>query len=257
MSAILDVRNVTKRFGGLLALDSVSMSVDRGSIHGLIGPNGAGKTTLINILTGIYQPISGEIYYKDETISGIRPHAIHRRGIARTFQNLRLFLQMTLLENVMVGLLSGSGIRPWETVLRTRTVREREASLRKKALEALAFVGLDRQADAFASSLPYGQRRLLEIARALAVRPEFLVMDEPAAGLNATEISDLSGRIRAMSQRGITVLFVEHHMSLVMELCHRVTVLNFGRVLADGSTSAIQQNPQVIAAYLGSRRKSG
>ncbi|MEH7308605.1 ABC transporter ATP-binding protein [Neobacillus drentensis] len=248
---VLNIKNISKNFGGISALTDVSFSVNEGEIFGLIGPNGAGKTTMFNVITNMFPPTSGEISFFEDKITGIKPHKITDKGICRTFQNIRLFSQMTALENVLVGGHSQSKSGVFSGVFRTKSQRDEEERLRVTAKELLELVGLSIYEDAIAENLAYGQQRRLEIARALASDPKLLLLDEPAAGMNETETDDLFYLIKKVQERGITVLLIEHDMPLVMKLCDRMTVLNFGKKLAEGTPEEIQNNPAVIEAYLG------
>jgi branched-chain amino acid transport system ATP-binding protein len=248
---MLEMFRITKVFGGLTALEDVSLSIKRGSITGIIGPNGAGKTTLFNIISGIYVQTSGEVRLEDKKISGLLPEELAKLGLMRTFQNVELFGQMTVLENVMVGLHTKGRSGFLSCALKLPgEIREERAS-REKALHWLEYVGLAEAADLRAASLPFGKGRLLEIARALAVEPRLILLDEPAAGLNSRETFELAGLIRKIRDSGITVALVEHDMDLVMDICDPVVVLNLGRKLAEGTPREIQENAQVITAYLG------
>ncbi|MGB2991570.1 MAG: ABC transporter ATP-binding protein [Paenisporosarcina sp.] len=249
---VLELKNITKNFGGISALTDVSFKINKGEIFGLIGPNGAGKTTMFNVITNMFLPTSGEINFLGEKISGIKPHKITDKGICRTFQNIRLFSQMTVLENVLVGghCRSKSGVL--SSVFRTKSQRNEEESTHKVATELLQLVGLSSYEDVIAENLAYGQQRRLEIARALASNPSLLLLDEPAAGMNETETENLFDLIKKVQQRGITVLVIEHDMPFVMKLCDRIAVLNFGKKLAEGTPEEIQNNQEVIEAYLGS-----
>lgn len=249
---VLELNNITKNFGGISALTDVSFKINEGEIFGLIGPNGAGKTTMFNIITNMYLPTSGEIRFLGENISGTKPHKITDKGICRTFQNIRLFSQMTVLENVLVGghCRIKSGVI--SSVIRTKSQRKEEDFIRETATDLLELVGLSSYTEVVAENLAYGQQRRLEIARALASNPKLLLLDEPAAGMNETETEDLFDLIKKVQKRGITVLLIEHDMPFVMKLCDRITVLNFGKKLAEGSPQEIQNNKDVIEAYLGS-----
>lgn len=248
---MLEVRSITQRFGGINALQDISFTVAKGEITGVIGPNGAGKTTLFNIVTGIYTQTSGQILLEGADISHVPAEKLAQRGLVRTFQNIELFGSMTVLENVMVGLhtrsscglISCMGKMPWH-------MRE-ERQISTRAHDWLSFCGISDLADHTAGSLPFGKGRLLEIARAMAVEPRIMLMDEPAAGLNNRETSELAGLIRKIRDAGVTVVLVEHDMELVMDICDRIVVLNLGEKLAEGTPREIQGNPAVIAAYLG------
>jgi branched-chain amino acid transport system ATP-binding protein len=248
---LLDVRGVGKAFGGLRALTEVSFAVARGSIKAVIGPNGAGKTTLLNIIARLYEADTGQVWLEGRRIDRLPPHRIVRLGIARTFQNLRLFADMTVLENVMVGRYPRTRAGLAAALLRTRAQRAEERAIAERASSLLADVGLADHAHELAGSLPFGQQRLLEIARALAAEPVLLLLDEPAAGLNVEEASALGAFIRRVRLGGVTTLLVEHHMDLVMEISDEILVLNFGQTLAEGTPEAIRTDPRVIQAYLG------
>lgn len=248
---MLEIRGITCVFGGLTALDDVSFSARKGEITGVIGPNGAGKTTLFNIITGIYTRTAGQVILDGRDISDLPPERLARLGLVRTFQNIELFGQMTVLENVMVGLhtRSRSGFLACACKLPQHLSEERR--IREQAMELLDFVGIAGQAETAAANLAFGQGRLLEIARALAVKPRIMLMDEPAAGLNSRETWQLGELIRKIRDTGVTVVLVEHDMELVMDICDAIIVLNLGKKLADGTPRQIQENPEVIAAYLG------
>ncbi|KGR91165.1 ABC transporter [Ureibacillus massiliensis 4400831 = CIP 108448 = CCUG 49529] len=248
---VLEVKNMTKNFGGISALTDVSFSINEGDIFGLIGPNGAGKTTMFNMITNIFEPTSGEIIFKGENITGLKPFKITEKGICRTYQNIRLFSQMSALNNVMVGGHSQTRSGVFSSVFRTKTQRNEEKMLQEKAEELLDLVGLLEHKDTIAENLAYGQQRRLEIARALASNPKLLLLDEPAAGMNEKETDSLYDLIKMVQSRGITVLIIEHDMPLVMKLCDRIAVLNFGEKLAEGTPEEIQNNEAVIEAYLG------
>ncbi|MGN1400933.1 MAG: ABC transporter ATP-binding protein [Bacillus sp. (in: firmicutes)] len=248
---VLDIRNISKHFGGISALTDISFTVEQGEIHGLIGPNGAGKTTLFNVITNVYLPSGGEIIFNGENITGLKSHKITSSGICRTYQNIKLFPQMTVLENVMVGGHSQSSAGVLRSVFRMPSQKQEEGQLRAIAEELLEMVGLSSQINMISENLSYGQQRRVEIARALASKPRLLLLDEPAAGMNEKETDSLYDLIKRVQQRGITVLIIEHDMPLVMKLCDRITVLNFGKKLAEGTPDEIQDNSAVVEAYLG------
>ncbi len=248
---LLTVKGLAKHFGGLKAVDGVDMQVRRGEIQALIGPNGSGKTTILNMLSGLYVPTAGEISLGGAAIAGKKPHVITSLGMARTFQNIRLFGELTVLENVLIGRHCHSRAGLLGSILHPPSQKAEEAGIRAKALEMLEFVGLKGKEFAQANSLPYGQQRLLELARALASDPQLLLLDEPAAGLNAAETEALVELLFQICTRGITILLVEHDMNLVMNVSDHITVLNFGRKIAEGSAEEIEKNQEVIDAYLG------
>jgi ABC-type branched-subunit amino acid transport system ATPase component/ABC-type branched-subunit amino acid transport system permease subunit len=248
---LLHVRGLTKHFGGLKAVDGVDMEVRRGEIQALIGPNGSGKTTILNMLSGLYIPTAGEITLDGIVITGQRPHVITTHGLARTFQNIRLFGELSVLENVLIGRHSRSRAGLVASVLRTGSQQAEEGAMRMKALQALEFVGLRGKEFAEAKSLPYGRQRVLELARALVSDPKLLLLDEPAAGLNAAETEALVELLFQIRDRGVTILLVEHDMSLVMNVSDHITVLNFGKKIAEGPAEEVEQNQEVIDAYLG------
>ncbi|HNQ04679.1 MAG TPA: ABC transporter ATP-binding protein [Thiobacillaceae bacterium] len=251
MTPLLSVQGVCKRFGGLAALEDVSLTVNDGEIYGLIGPNGAGKTTLFNCMTGLYSVSAGQVLLRGTAIQNRKPHEVVRRGFARTFQNIRLFANMTALENVMVGRHIRSRASVLGAVLRGRRTREEEAAVRARARELLDYVGLGGKGRLIAGHLAYGDQRRLEIARALATEPKLLALDEPVAGMNPVERQHMRELLLKLRHGGLSLLLIEHDVKLVMGLCDRVAVLDYGRKIAEGDTASVQRDPAVIAAYLG------
>jgi len=243
---ILQAKEISKSFGGVRAVQNVSIGVPEKSIFALIGPNGAGKSTLLNLLSGLYQPDAGSLYFDEKNLIGLPAHRRVRLGIARTFQKIRLFKQLTLLENVLAGFHIHQDVPFWKYLVYGDAGRFRE-----EARSLLAFIGLEARSGERAGALPYGQQRMLEIARALATRPRLFMLDEPAAGLNAAEVDFLLKRLEQISRRGVTVIVVEHNMDLVMNVAHRVFVMDHGEALFEGTPREVQSNPAVIAAYLG------
>jgi ABC-type branched-subunit amino acid transport system ATPase component len=254
-SPVLAISQVAIRFGGVVALDGLSFSVAQHAIHALIGPNGSGKTTLLNSISGAYRPDSGSITLDGAELVGRAPHEIAHLGLARTFQNIRLFSTLTVLENVMTARPAPGARMFGSVVLGLRSARAYEAATHEHARRALARVGLDHLADRQANTLPYARQRLLEIARALAREPKLMLLDEPAAGMNMTEARELMALVRSIRDDGITILLVEHNMRLVMDISERITVLDFGRKVAEGTADEVRNNPDVIRAYLGTGRK--
>ena len=250
--ALLEVKGLGIAFGGLKAVDGLNLSIEKGSLYGLIGPNGAGKTTVFNMLTGVYKPTEGKILLDGEDITGKKPIEINKKGIARTFQNIRLFKNMSVIDNVKVGLHNSVDYTAAEGILRMPRYVKSERKMKEKAYELLNVFELENEAHYLACNLPYGKQRKLEIARALATAPKLLLLDEPAAGMNPNETAELMSTIRLIRDRfGVTILLIEHDMRLVSGICEEIAVLNFGTELAKGKTADVLRDPRVITAYLG------
>jgi len=249
--ALLEVNQLSIHFGGVKAVQNVSFSIDAGIVYAVIGPNGAGKTTLFNLITGIYTPTSGEIKLDGESIGGKTPNQLAKRGVARTFQNLQICMNMSAIENVMVGAHLRLDRNPLKAALRFPSLKRRDRELHEEAAELMHFVGLEKYIEARADSMPYGALKRLEIARALALKPRLLFLDEPAAGLNPKETIEIDELVRKVADSGVTVVLVEHDMKMVMNLSDRILVLDYGKKLAEGTGVEVRKNPDVIAAYLG------
>lgn len=249
---ILETKDLGIQFGGLKAVDGLYLKIEKGQLYGLIGPNGAGKTTVFNLLTGVYQPTSGSFYFDGKLIKGESPVKINKMGIARTFQNIRLFKDMSVIDNVKVGFHDSVHCNLFECITHTGRFHKQEKQLTEKAMELLKMFDIDSESEYFASNLPYGKQRKLEIARALATNPKLLLLDEPAAGMNPNETAELMETIRFVRDKfDVTILLIEHDMKLVSGICEELTVLNFGSVLAQGKTKDVLNNPKVITAYIG------
>lgn len=250
--AVLEVKKLGISFGGLKAVNEFTMTIEKGQLYGLIGPNGAGKTTVFNLLTGVYQPTEGTFFLNGENLTGKSTIEINKAGIARTFQNIRLFKELSVLDNVKIGLHNQYSYSVFDGIFKTPKYRKIERQMNEKAFELLEVFDLDKNADFFASNLPYGKQRKLEIARALATNPQLLLLDEPAAGMNPNETEELMKTIKFVKDKfDISVLLIEHDMRLVSGICEEISVLNFGQELASGKTSEVLNNPEVITAYLG------
>ena len=253
--ALLEVKSLGISFGGLRAVDDFNLKIEKGQLYGLIGPNGAGKTTVFNMLTGVYKPTDGSIFLDGENITGKKTIDINKHGIARTFQNIRLFHQQSVIDNVKIGLHNEHTYSTLSGILRLPSYRKTEKIMNEKAMELLEVFDLQDEADILASNLPYGKQRKLEIARALATDPKLLLLDEPAAGMNNDECNELVEVLKKIhNELGFTVALIEHHIDFVMNLCNRLYVLNLGKILAEGTPEAVQNDPNVIKAYLGERR---
>jgi branched-chain amino acid transport system ATP-binding protein len=249
--ALLEVKQLSIQFGGVKAVQNVSFSIEAGIVYAVIGPNGAGKTTLFNLITGVYTPTSGTILLDGESIAGKAPNELARRGVARTFQNLQICMNMSAIENVMVGAHLRLDRNPLKAALRFPSITRRDAELREESAELMRFVGLAAYIEARADSMPYGALKRLEIARALALKPRIIFLDEPAAGLNPKETIEVDALVRKVADSGVTVVLVEHDMKMVMNLSDRILVLDYGKKLAEGTGQEVRKNPDVIAAYLG------
>lgn len=245
------MKGVTKRFGGLTAVSDVSFQVNQGEIVGLIGPNGAGKTTLFNILTGLYRPDEGVIQFAGEKISGLKPYQIARKGISRTFQNIRLLKEDTVLENVKVGMFHQTRSGIWASILGLKSAKEEEKRVTEESMKVLEWVGLKGMEEEIAGNLSYGNQRRVEIARALVSKPKLLLLDEPTAGMNAEEVEEIISLIRQIRENGTTIILIEHNVGMVVGLCDRIVVLDHGVKIADDHPDAVVANPAVIEAYLG------
>lgn len=255
MSAMLELKNITKKFGGLTAVNDLSMVVNEHEIHALIGPNGAGKTTATNMIEGVYHPTSGQIFFKGEEITTKSTYQIARLGIGRTFQNIKLYDTMTALENVMVGGHQLTKLDLFPSIINPAGLLKEEKMLKEKALMLLDYVGLLSIKDEYVKNLPYGNKKVLEVARALMMDPELLLLDEPAAGLNPSERAEFVALIRRIHDEGKTIFMIEHNMDVIMNVSDQITVVNFGAKIAEGTPKEIQTNPEVIKAYLGERYK--
>lgn len=253
MATMLELKNVTKKFGGLTAVNDLSMKVEEHEIHALIGPNGAGKTTATNMIEGVYHPTNGQIFFKGQDITNLKTHEIARLGIGRTFQNIKLYDTMTALENVMVGGHQLTKLDLFPSILNPKGLMDEEKMLKEKAEMLIDYVGLSGIKNEYVKNLPYGNKKVLEVARALMMDPELLLLDEPAAGLNPSERAEFVDLLMRIHSEGKTLFFIEHNMDVVMNVSHQITVVNFGAKIAEGTPQEIQTNPEVIKAYLGER----
>ena len=253
---LLEVKRLTKCFGGLTAVNSLDLSVEKGEITGLIGPNGAGKTTVFNMVMGTYSPNAGKVIFSGKDVTGQKSHVIVRQGVVRSFQRTVLFSEMTVLQNILIGFHLVSETRFWNSLFNGRSVQEKKTQLLEKAAEIADFMGLGQSKEQLARNLPHGHQRMLGVAIALATHPELILMDEPVTGMNPEETDRMMNKIREIRDKGVTILVVEHDMRLVMNLCDRLCVLNFGSKIAEGPPSEISRNKEVIAAYLGSEYAS-
>lgn len=251
MNTVLEIKNVTQYFGGLTALDDINIHIDEGEVVGIIGPNGAGKSTLFNVVTGIYAPASGKVFLSGSDITGYKPYKITQMGFARTFQNIRIFPKMTVLENILMGMHCRRSTNLFEIILHTNKVKAEEKKCLERAYELLHLLGLYNNRYDLPASLPYGAQRKLEITRALATEPKLLLLDEPAAGMNEQETAELLGIVKILQKSGYTIWLIEHDMKFVMNVCERIYVLNHGQMIAHGTPEQIRTNPAVIEAYLG------
>jgi branched-chain amino acid transport system ATP-binding protein len=249
--SLLELIKINKNFGGVQALNDVSLTINKGEIYGLIGPNGAGKTTLFNVITGVYLPNNGEISFDEQSIVGRKPYQVALAGIARTFQNIRLFQNMTVMENVMVGMHANTSTGSFSAIFNTKSARQEEKIIRVQSTKWLDYVGILTEADNLARNLSYGDQRRLEIARALATQPKLLALDEPAAGMNATETEELKLLIQRIRKDGVSILLIEHDVKLIMNLCDRVAVLDYGQKIAEDIPQRVRTDPKVIQAYIG------
>ncbi len=251
-ASVLEIRNMTQRFGGLVAVSNFSISLGKNQLYGLIGPNGAGKTTVFNLISGFYQPSQGQIFIDGRPTAGLKPHKVTALGVARTFQNIRLWNDMTVLDNIRVAQHGALDYGFFQAVLRTRAYMDCEARIEKEARELLTFFDLDKYADELPTNLPYGLQRKLEIVRALSEKPKLLLLDEPAAGLNSVDAIELIRLVKWIHESfDISILLIEHHMDVVMELCSQIKVIDFGQTIAEGNPEEIRNDPAVISAYLG------